>query len=85
MSLAKRILNHTEGFNFLTLPEEKKEVSHIGQAPLRLQYLKKSKQLMGVALWNLLSPQLPEYTQYGNLNGYPTLSLDGLKEKGLIK
>ncbi len=48
---------------------------------IQLEYLKGSKKMMGVALWNLISPKLKGYTYDG---GYPTFSIDGLKERGLI-
>jgi len=82
MSLAKKLLNHTEGFNFLTVAEEKKEALAIGRMPLKLQYLKKSKQLMGMSLWNVLTP-VPGY-KTGPDCGYPTFSLDSLIRLGLI-
>jgi hypothetical protein len=50
---------------------------------LILQYLKGSKQLMGLALWNVLSPKVKGYT-YGPDTGYPTFSLDTLREKALL-
>ena len=84
MSLAKRLLNHTQGFEALAAPDEIKELAYVGVQPLRLQYLKGSKQKMGQAYWNLLSPQLPDYKPFGKENGYPTFGLQSLKDKGLI-
>ena len=46
-----------------------------------LQYLKGSAQT-GLRLWNVLTP-VKGYKQ-GPDNGYPTFSLDTLKEKGLL-
>jgi len=48
---------------------------------LILRYLKGSKKMMGVALWDVLSP----VKGYNKDIGYPTFSLDGLKERGLIQ
>jgi hypothetical protein len=84
MTLAKRLLNHTEGFNVLSTRAEIEELAYVGVQPLRLQYLKGSKQKMGQPYWNLLSPQLPGYKLYGGMNGYPTFGLDTLKSKGLL-
>ena len=84
MTLAKRLLNHTEGFNVLAAPDEIRELAYVGVQPLRLQYLKGSKQKMGQAYWNLLSPQLPDYKLYGGMNGYPTFGIDTLRSRGLI-
>lgn len=53
-----------------------------GPVPLKLQYLKRSKQMMGFALWNVLSPVDGYIT--GPDAGVPTFSLDTLKQKGLI-
>lgn len=47
---------------------------------LKLQYLKGSKE-MGLRLWNVLEPKLPEYNY---LLGYPTFGLRGLHDRGLI-
>ncbi len=51
---------------------------------LILEYLKDSKRMMGISLWNVRSPQLPGY-KYGEGQGLPTLSLEGLKERNLIR
>lgn len=83
MSLAKRLLNHTQGFDVLAAPEEVKELAYVGVEPLRLQYLKGSKEKMNVRLWNVLSPKIAGY-RYGKDSGYPTFSLDTLRAKGLI-
>jgi hypothetical protein len=83
MSLAKHLLNHTEGFGILSTPAEVNELAYVGAQPLRLQYLKGSKEKMGLALWNVLSPKVPGYN-YGPNTGYPTFSLVTLKAKGLI-
>jgi len=50
---------------------------------LKLRYVRKSKAIMGIALWDVLTP-IPGYPQVSEANGYPTLSLEGLKERGLI-
>lgn len=62
---------------------EVKELQYVGIKRVRLQYLKNSKKMMGLALWNVLEPKLDGYV-YGPDSGIPTLSVDGLKEKGLI-
>jgi hypothetical protein len=56
--------------------------SECGHMPIKLQYLKKSKQMMGQPFWNVLSP-VPGYKS-GGINGYPTFGLQTLKDKGLI-
>lgn len=76
-----------KGFQALTVPEERKELSApLGRdlSPLRLQYLRGSRQ-KGLALWNVLSPQLPSYPPNGGINGWPTFSTHGLRQNGLIK
>jgi hypothetical protein len=83
MTLAKRLLNHTQRFEALATPDEIKELAYVGVQPLRLQYLKGSKQKMGLALWNVLSPKVEGYKS-GPDFGYPTFSLATLKSKGLI-
>jgi hypothetical protein len=50
---------------------------------IKLRYLKDSKKKMGLALWDVLTP-IEGYT-YSIDNGFPTFSLEGLKERGLIK
>lgn len=65
----------------LTTPEERKEVKYVGVARIRLQYLKDSKRKMGIPLWNLIEPHLPNYTYDG---GFPTFSIDGLRQHGVI-
>lgn len=85
MSLANRLLNNP-GLIALTVPEERVELSApLGRAvrPLRLQYLQGSKK-KGLALWNVLSPQLPNYPTNGGVNGWPTFSVLGLQQNGLI-
>jgi hypothetical protein len=67
----------------LATKEEQKELKYVGIQRIRLQYLKDSKKKMGIALWNVLEPQLKCYA-YGPDSGIPTLSVDGLKQKGLI-
>jgi len=69
---------------FLCVPEELKEIKAVLGQRIKLEYLKDSKRMMGIALWNVKAPQLAGYKIYGNANGYPTLSLDGLKKAGLI-
>ena len=66
----------------LTTSKERQELRSVGRKPLKLQYLKRSKQMMGFALWNVLSP-VAGYT-IGPDNGFPTFSLQTLKDKGLI-
>ena len=84
--------NLTEGLKALTTDEELQEVQAIrhGVKHLKLQYLKGSKEKMAWAakygqldgrMWNLLEPKLPGYTYDG---GFPTFTLTGLKERGLI-
>ncbi len=65
----------------LATAEEIKEAKYVGVPRIRLQYLKNSKKMMGVALWNLIEPQLPGYTYDG---GYPTFSVLGLQEQGIL-
>ncbi len=65
----------------LATVEEIKEAKYVGIRRIRLQYLKRSKQMMGIPLWNLIEPQIPGYTYDG---GYPTFSIDGLKERGIL-
>lgn len=65
----------------LAVPAEVKELKYVGVKRIRLQYLKNSKRMMGLALWNLIEPQLPGYT-YGD--GYPTFGIDGLKQVGVL-
>lgn len=65
----------------LATPAELKELKYVGIKRIRLQYLKQSKQKMGFALWNLIEPQLPNYTYDG---GFPTFSIEGLKERGIL-
>ncbi len=67
----------------LATSEEIQELKYVGVKRIRLQYLKNSKRMMGLALWNVLEPQLPGYT-YGPNSGIPTLSIDGLQKAGLI-
>jgi hypothetical protein len=50
---------------------------------LKLRYVRKSKRMMGFSLWDVLTP-IPGYPKSNKVNGYPTLSLEGLKERGLI-
>lgn len=82
MSLAKRLLNG-EGLQALCVPDEVKEVQAVGKLPVRLQYLRGSAK-MGLRLWNVMAPQLAGYPKSGGDNGYPTFSIQGLKERGLI-
>jgi len=63
---------------------EAKELKYVGVKRIRLQYLKNSKKKMGLALWNLMEPQLKNYPPNGGQNGYPTFSIDGLRKEGLI-
>jgi len=64
----------------LAVPAEIKEAKYVGIKRIRLQYLKDSKRKMGLALWNLQEPRLPGYP----VDGDPTFSIEGLKERGLI-
>lgn len=64
----------------LATSEEIKEAKYVGIKRIRLQYLKNSKKMMGVALWNLLEPRLDGYSQEGD----PTFSIAGLTERGLL-
>ena len=64
----------------VSVPAEMKELKYVGIKRIRLQYLKNSKKMMGLSLWNLLEPRLPGYPNDGD----PTFSIDGLRERGLI-
>ena len=76
-------MKNLTGLEALTTPDELAEVRVVGRKPtLKLQYLKNSKKLMGMALWNVLSPVAGYKT--GPMQGVPTFSLIGLKEHGLI-
>jgi hypothetical protein len=65
----------------LATSEEIKEAKYVGVPRIRLQYLKNSKRMMGIPLWNLVEPKLPGYTYDG---GLPTFSLAGLRERGVL-
>lgn len=65
----------------LATPEEIKEAKYVGVKCIRLQYLKNSKKMMGIALWNLAEPKLPRYDY---THGLPTFSIDGLKQVGVL-
>ena len=67
----------------LLADDEIKEVEAVGREPLRLRYVRDSKRIMGLALWDVLSPKVPGY-RYDNDSGFPTFSLGTLKKKGLI-
>ena len=71
------------GLRALTTSKERAELRAVGRKPIKLQYLRHSKQRMGFALWNVLS-QVPGYPAPGGDNGYPTFSLQTLKDKGLL-
>jgi hypothetical protein len=78
MSLAKRLLNHTEGFDFLTLPVEQKELKYAGveRVTLRRTF---NMTFDGVTLkfWRVTGPAThPNYQS--------DLSIDGLKEWEII-
>jgi len=73
------------GLRALTTSKERAEIRVVGRCGrkrIKLQYLKRSKQMMGFALWNVLTP-VDGYT-YGPNSGVPTFSLDMLRAKGLI-
>lgn len=72
-----------KGLTALTVEAERKELSFVGKRTIRLQYLKGSKEKMGLALWNVLSPEVAGY-KYGPDSGFPTFSLETLRAKGLI-
>ena len=72
----------TEGLEALTTPDEQKEINAVGRKPIKLQYLKRSKELFGFACWNVLSPV--EGYKTGPDAGFPTFSLETLKQKELI-
>ena len=80
---------NNQGLKALTVESEQTELEAVGTKPLILRYHKGSEK-MGKAygidcrLWDVLTP-LDGYPQSGGLNGYPTLSLEGLKERGLIR
>lgn len=65
----------------IAAPAEIKELKYVGIRRIRLQYLKDSKRKMGLPLWNLIEPQLPGYTYDG---GFPTFSIAGLQERGIL-
>lgn len=72
----------------LTVAIEQQELKAVGRKPIKLRYLKGSKEKMAWAnqygldgrMWDVLTP-IPGYTKD---IGYPTFSLQGLKERGLI-
>ncbi len=76
-------------FDAITVPEEQKEVKYVGILKIKLRYLKGSKEKMAWAsqhgidgrMWDLMEPKLKGYTYDG---GYPTFTLTGLKELGVI-
>jgi hypothetical protein len=71
------------GLRALTTSDERTELQSVGARRVKLQYLKGSKQKMGMRLWNVLSPRVAGY-RYGKDSGFPTFSLDTLRAKGLI-
>lgn len=78
-----------DGLRALTVVDEQKEITAVGQQPLVLRYHKGSER-MGQAhgidcrLWDVLSPKLKGYV-YNSDSHVPTFSVAGLREKGLIK
>ena len=76
------------GLRALTTSKERQEIRAIGtRKPLKLQYIGKmewgDKYGIDSRMWNVISPRLEGYPT-GPLAGVPTLTLDGLKQKGLI-
>lgn len=65
----------------LATPAEIKEAKYVGIKQIRLRYLKNSKKMMGIALWDLLEPRLPRYDY---THGVPTFGIDGLKSVGVL-
>ncbi len=81
-------ISNKKGLIALTVEDEQKELKAVNPTLIKkprliLQYLKGSKRMMGLALWNVIYPQVPGYT-YGANSGVPTFSLDTLKQKGLL-
>ncbi len=82
----------SNGLRALTVEEERVEVLAVlngkGANMLKLQYIGKmswgDKYGVDSRMWNVISPALEGYPQ-GPLSGKPTLTLQGLKEKGLLK
>jgi hypothetical protein len=72
-----------KGLTALTVESERKEFRCVGKQPVKLQYLKGSKRMMGLPLWNVISPKVDGYT-YGKDSGFPTFGIDTLRAKGLI-
>ena len=71
----------TEGLKALTVETEQKEILAVGRKPIKLQYLKRSKEC-GLRMWNCLTPV--EGYKTGPDMGFPTFSLQTLIDKGLI-
>lgn len=80
-------MNMTKGLKALTVESEQRELNAVGRKALKLQYIGKmewgDKYGIDSRMWNVLSPALEGYPQ-GPMAGKPTLTLDGLKQKGLI-
>jgi hypothetical protein len=72
-----------KGLTALTVECERAEFHCVGKLPIKLQYLRGSKEKMHVRLWNVLSPKVEGY-KYGKDSGFPTFSLGTLRSKGLI-
>lgn len=74
------------GLRALTTSKERQELRAVGQVPLKLQYVGKmawaDKYGIDSRMWNVVSPRLPEY-DYSS-GGLPTLTTQGLKERGII-
>lgn len=80
----------SKGLMALTVDAERREMTAVlnSRHPLRLRYHKGSEMTgraykIDCRLWDVLSP-IPGYPPSGGLNGFPTLSLDGLKARGLL-
>lgn len=74
------------GLLALNTVEECNEISVALGRPIvrtKLQYLMGSRQ-KGLRLWNVLAPNLKGYPPSGGVNGYPTFSISGLQQNGLI-
>ena len=79
-------MTNFKALKYLAVPAELKEIESILKqdlSALKLQYLRGSAQ-KGLRLWNVLAPQLKGYPKNGELNGYPTFSIQGLKSQGLV-
>jgi hypothetical protein len=77
------------GLRALTTSKERAELRAVGRMPRKPLILRYKGQMLwskqyGIdsRLWDVLAPVLPTYDYRSG--GYPTLTIDGLKERGLI-